>query len=131
MANGAHGTSTGQAFRILSTGLPSRYRARPFFVLAAWILFDRQNDTELPLAIVNLFLLVAVMLPYLLWRTWRNHQRLPPSLTTNSGFRKWTNESAPGLAEPLKGSDAAIDMLLSLASVAFGLLALGIVFNLS
>ncbi|MGX9424405.1 MULTISPECIES: hypothetical protein [Bradyrhizobium] len=94
-------------------------------------MFDRQNDTELPLAIVNLFLLMAVMLPYLLRRTWRNHQRLPPSLTTNSGFRKWTNESAQAWQSRLKGSDAAIDMLLSLASVAFGLLALGIVFNLS
>ncbi|RZN33042.1 hypothetical protein CWO90_11115 [Bradyrhizobium sp. Leo121] len=79
---------------------------------------------------VNLFLLVAVMLPYLLWRTW-HHQRLPPSLTANSGFRKWTNESVEVWQSRLKGSDAAIDMLLSLASVAFGLLALGIVFNLS
>ncbi len=119
-----------RAFRIPSTGLQGRYRARRL-LRSGGLLFDRQNDTDLPLAIVNLFLLMAVMLPYLLWRTWRSHQRLPPSLTTNSGFRKWANESVEVWQSRLKGSDAAIDMLLPLASVAFGLLPLGIVFNVS
>lgn len=101
------------------------------FVLAAWVLFDRQDDVELPLAIVALFMLVAVLLPYLLWRTWRSNQRRPPSLTSNSGFRKWADGSIEVWQSRLKGSDAAIDILLPLAAVALGLLALGIAFNLS
>jgi hypothetical protein len=41
------------------------------FVLSAWLLFDRQNDAELPLIMVSVLLLIAVSTPYLLWRIWR------------------------------------------------------------
>src|SRR6266699_3765426 len=45
---------------------PNVYKAAvglvALFVLAAWILFDRQNDIGLPLAIVSVLLLVAVLL---------------------------------------------------------------------
>lgn len=101
------------------------------FVLAAWVTFDRQSDIELPLAILSVLLFVAVLLPYLLWRIWRTGQERPPTLTSNMGFRKWMKGSTEVWQSKLRSSDAAIDMLLPLAAVALGLLALGIVFNLS
>ncbi|MDE5441690.1 hypothetical protein GWG65_09565 [Bradyrhizobium sp. CSA207] len=101
------------------------------FVIAAWVAFDRRSDIELPLAMVSVLLLVAVFLPYLLWRTWRAAQARPPTLRTNRGFRKWMKGSTQVWQSRLKNSDAAIDMLLPLAAVALGLIALGIVFDLS
>ena len=50
---------------------PNIYKAAvglvALFALAAWTLFDRQNDTGLPLAMVTVLLLVAVLLPSLSW----------------------------------------------------------------
>lgn len=101
------------------------------FVVAAWAAFDRQSDIELPLAMLSVLLFVAVLLPYLLWRVWRAGQARPPTLKTNKGFRKWMKGSTEVWQSKLKSSDAAIDMLLPLAAVALGLVALGIAFNLS
>jgi hypothetical protein len=101
------------------------------FVVAAWAAFDRQSDIELPLAILSILLFVAVLLPYLLWRIWRKSQARPPTLKTNTGFLRWAKGSIKVGQGELKGADAAIDMLLPLAAVAFGLLALGIAFALS
>lgn len=74
---------------------------------------------------------VAVLLSYLLWRIWRTGQDQPPTLTSNKGFRKWMKGSTQVWQSKLRSSDAAIDMLLPLAAVALGLVALGIVFDLS
>jgi hypothetical protein len=101
------------------------------FVIAAWAAFDRQSDIELPLVMLSFLLFVAVFLPYLLWRVWRTSQAQPPTLKTNRGFWKWAEGSMEVGQSKLKSTDAAIDMLLPLAAVAFGLVALGIVFALS
>src|SRR5437762_10469829 len=56
-----------------------------WFALAAWILFDRQNDIGLPLAMVSVLLLVAVLLPWTLSLVWRRHQmprQRPPGKTS-------------------------------------------------
>jgi hypothetical protein len=60
-----------------------------WFALAAWILFDRQNDIGLPLAMVSVLLLVAVLLPWSLSLVWRRHQmphQRPPGKTS---FHDW------------------------------------------
>ena len=109
---------------------PNVYKAAvglvALFVLAAWILFDRQNDIGLPLAIVSVLLLVAVLLPWSLSLVWQRHQmdqRVP-----NIPFREWKIGDFAVWGSKLRSTDAAIDMLLPLAAVAFGLTALGIVF---
>jgi len=99
-----------------------------WFALAAWILFDRQNDIGLPLAMVSVLLLVAVLLPWSLSLVWRRHQmphHRPPRKTS---FHDWRMGDFAVWGSKLHGTDAAIDMLLPLAAVAFGLTAIGIVF---
>ena len=99
-----------------------------WFALAAWILFDRQNDIGLPLAMVSVLLLVAVLLPWSLSLVWRRHQmprQRPPGKTS---FHDWRTGDFAVWGSKLHGTDAAIDMLLPLAAVAFGLTAIGIVF---
>ena len=99
-----------------------------WFAAAAWILFDRQSDIGLPLAMVSVLLLVAVVLPWLLFLVWSRH-RMPNERHPNSiSLRDWTTGDFAVWGSRLHGTDAAIDMLLPLAAVAFGLTALGIVF---
>ena len=109
---------------------PNLYKAAvglvALFVLAAWILFDRQNDIGLPLAIVSVLLLVAVLLPWSLSLVWQRHQmdqRVP-----KIPFREWKIGDFVVWGSKLRSTHAAIDMLLPLAAVALGLTALGIVF---
>ena len=102
-----------------------------WFAIAAWILFDRKNDIALPLAMVSVLLLVAVLLPWSLSLVWQKHQaahqrhpnRIPSHDWRIGDFAVWDSK--------LRSSHAAIDMLLPLAAVAFGLTALGIVFMIS
>src|SRR5437764_9267011 len=57
---------------------PAVYKAAvglvAWFALAAWILFDRQNDIGLPLALISVLLLVAVFLPWSLSLDRQKHQ---------------------------------------------------------
>jgi hypothetical protein len=109
---------------------PGIYRAAvglvAWFALAAWILFDRQSDIELPLAMVRVLLLVAVLLPWTLSLVWKRY--LVPRHPTKISFREWSAGDFAAWGSKLRATQAAIDMLLPLAAVAFGLTAIGIVF---
>src|SRR5258708_2771847 len=99
-----------------------------WFALSAWILFDHQNDIGLPLAMVSVLLLIAVLLPWSLSLVWQKHQMARQRHPEKISFRDWKNDDFPVWGSKLRGMHAAIDMLLPLAAVAFGLTALGIVF---
>jgi hypothetical protein len=101
------------------------------FALMAWVLFDRQWEVTLPLIMVSVLLFVAVLLPYVLWRVWRRNQTPRPELTSETSFRQWAREPVEVGQSRLKGMHAAIDMLLPLAAVAIGLMAMGIAFDLA
>ena len=99
-----------------------------WFVLAAWVFFDRQNDIGFLLAIVTVLLLVAVLLPWsmsLIWKKYRMpYQRHPQQVP----FRDWRVGDLAVWDNKLRGTHAAIDMLLPFAAVAIGLTAIGIIF---
>ena len=98
-----------------------------WFALAAWILFDRQDDIGLPLMMASVLLLVAVLIPLTLAWVWRRHHAQDPHPEAIS-FRDWRTGDFAVWGSRLHGTEAAIDMLLPLAAVAFGLTAIGIVF---
>lgn len=98
------------------------------FVVSAWTFFDRQNDTGEVLGFASLLLLIAVALPSVLWRVWRRDQMEAGGEVPS--FRRWASDDFSVWGGRLKGSHAAIDAVLPLAAVAFGLAALGIVFAL-
>lgn len=98
-----------------------------WFALAAWILFDRQDDIGLPLMMASALLFVAVMIPLILAYVWRRHG-VASSKPEAVSFRDWRNGDFAVWGSRVHGTDAAIDMLLPLAAVAFGLTGIGIVF---
>src|SRR5258708_36610470 len=99
-----------------------------WFAVAAWILFDRQSDIGLPLAMVSVLLLVAVLLPWALSLIWKKYQLPYQRHPDKTSFHDWSAGDFAVWGSKLRGTDAAIDMLLPLAAVAFGLTALGIIF---
>jgi hypothetical protein len=99
-----------------------------WFAVAAWVLFDRRSDTGLPLAIVSVFFLVAVLLPWSMFLVWKRH-RMPEQRHPNkTSFHDWRTGDFAVWGAKLHGTRAAIDALLPLAAVAIGLTAIGIVF---
>ena len=100
-----------------------------WFVLSAWILFDRRNnDVELALMFVTVLLLVAVLLPWLLSQIWQRYDYRHDPHPRSIPFREWRKGEFAVWGSTINSTHATIDMLLPLAAVAFGLTAIGIVF---
>ena len=99
-----------------------------WFGVAVWILFDRQSDIELPLAMVSALLVIAVLVPRSLSLVRKKYPRPHQAHPYKTAFRDWKEADFAVWGSKLHGMHAAIDMLLPLAAVAFGLTALGIVF---
>ncbi|MTV17042.1 MULTISPECIES: hypothetical protein [Bradyrhizobium] len=99
-----------------------------WFAVAAWILFDRQDDVELSLMFVSVLLFVAVLLPWLLSQIWLKYDHRHDPHPRSISFREWRRGEFAVWGSTINSTHATIDMLLPLASVAFGLTAIGIVF---
>ena len=99
-----------------------------WFVLMAWVFFDRQSVVGLPLALVTVLFVVAGLLlgaEYLVWQRHRPaHTRHPNKIP----FRDWSVGDFAIWDGKLPGTEAAIQILLPIAAGAFGLTAIGIVF---
>ncbi|WP_035720369.1 hypothetical protein [Bradyrhizobium sp. ARR65] len=103
-----------------------------WFALAAWIFFDHQfgkpDDMSLPLAMVSVLLLFAVLLPWELSLVGKRHPKPHDRHPQDTTFRDWRLGDFAVWGSQLHSMHAAIDMLLPLAAVAFGLTAIGIFF---
>lgn len=99
-----------------------------WFVLMAWVFFDRQSVVGLPLAFVTaLFVVVGLLLgaEFLVWQRHRPaHTRHPNKIP----FRDWRTGNFAIWDGKLPGTEAAVQILLPIAAGAFGLTAIGIVF---
>jgi hypothetical protein len=102
-----------------------------WYAISAWILFDHQDDIGLPLAMVSLLLFFAVLIPLALALIWRRHHVPEQPHQEATSFTDWRAGDFAVWGSRVSGTDAAIDLLLPLAAVAFGLTAIGIVFLLT
>jgi hypothetical protein len=106
-----------------------------WFVVAAWLLFGGAGYIELVLTMVSVLVFMALAIPLALWRTNQTAQRLDgsprPAEQTSETLDKWLRGRFVTWTDREKGSTAAIEILLPLAAVAFGITALGIVFDLA
>jgi hypothetical protein len=99
-----------------------------WFALMAWVLFDRNSDISLSLGFVTLLFVVAVGLPWILSRLWHNHRMSNEPQQEHMSLRDWEAGDFVVWGATLHGTHAAIDVLLPLMAVSFGLTAIGIVF---
>jgi hypothetical protein len=99
-----------------------------WFVLAAWVFFDRGGPTGLPLAFVTVLLLIAVGLTLVLSRVWRNHPMPREPQLERLPFHDWRRGEFAVWGSRLRSMHAAIDILLPFVAAAVGMTAIGIVF---
>ena len=100
------------------------------FAVAAWATFFRTGETGENLVAVTFLFVVAGMIPYLLWLSWKHHQTPQPTLEGSQPFRDWTNATVEVWGSRVKGKDAAINALLPIASVAVGMVLYGVAFDI-
>jgi hypothetical protein len=99
-----------------------------WFVVSAWVFFGHGGYTSLSLTFVTVLLFIAVVLPWVLSRAWRKSQLLRSQEADAPSFRDWRSGDLTVWGSRLRNMHAAIDVLLPLMAVAFGLTAIGIVF---
>lgn len=106
-----------------------------WFVIAAWLLFGGSGYIELALAMISVLVFMTLAIPLALWRTNRTARRSGvSSRVTEQGSEsldQWLRGRFATWTDHERGSTAAIEILLPLAAVAFGITALGIVFELT
>ena len=106
-----------------------------WFVIAAWLLFGGSGYIDLALAMISVLVFMAVVIPLALWRTSLTAQRsdgLPHAAEeTSDTFDRWLRGRFATWTDQESARTAAIEVLLPLAAVAFGITALGVVFNLA
>lgn len=95
------------------------------FTASAFLAFSDRGDAGYLLVVVTGFFTIAVAIPYLLWRVWLKHAGATPG--AEESLSDWSAAECDTWQCRLKGRDAAIETLLPIAAVAFGMTAIGIV----
>jgi hypothetical protein len=99
-----------------------------WFALMAWVLFDHGGQTSLALTFVTVLFVVAVVLMWTLSLVWKQSRTPHERHQQEPSLHDWQHGEFAVWGAKLRGSHAAIDVLLPLMAVSFGLTAIGIVF---
>jgi hypothetical protein len=106
-----------------------------WFVIAAWLLFGGAGYIALALTMVGVLVFMAIAIPLALWRANVTVQRRDADASaigkTSESLGTWLQGQFATWTDQEKGSTAAVEILLPLAAVAFGITALGIVLELT
>ncbi len=91
-----------------------------WLVLSVWGFFGGHGYTGLALMVVSLFVMVAVGLPYKLWRIGAKARgRRPPERP--GSLADWLGGDFDTWPGRIRAKDAAIEVLLPIAAVAIGM----------
>ena len=99
-----------------------------WLVLSIWALFSRGAHVGLMLAVITLFFLVAVGIPTLIWLTWRRNAEPNAQHDYIPSFSQWAMHPFATCTGDIPGQEAAIEILLPIAAVAFGMTFFGLAF---
>jgi hypothetical protein len=114
-----------------------------WFVLTAWLLFGGAGYIDLALAIISVLMFMALAIPAALWRANVTMRRSNVAASasreadaaenekTPERFDNWLRGQFATWTDREKATTATVEILLPLAAVAFGITALGIVFELT
>jgi hypothetical protein len=97
-----------------------------WFLLSAWAGFATDEYTGYLLVVVSGLFLVALAIPSAIWLASRAGRDAPREAHRDK-FRDWLSGGFKTSSEELKASSAAVQILLPIAAVAFGMTAFAIV----
>ena len=104
------------------------------FLLAVWE-FAGDEYTGYLIAVVAGLVFVALALPLALWRIWRSHRdrgkneenEAPEDAPEKETFGDWASGDFQGWQDRERAGNAAVEVLLPIAAVTFGMVAFGII----
>ena len=96
-----------------------------WMVIAAWG-FAGPGYTSVALTVVTGLLLVAIAIPFLLWRMVRAND---PDIEQPQSLREWSSREFETWQDHQKGVHAATEIVLPIAAAAIGMTAFAIVFH--
>ncbi len=105
-----------------------------WFVVAAWLLFGGAGYIDLALAIVSVLVFMALAIPAALRHAFVVAQRAEPddpATEPSETLGAWLRGRFATWTDQEESSTASMEVLLPLAAVAFGITALGIVFQVA
>jgi len=98
-----------------------------WLLMSAWLFFGGLGYDDMLLTVVTGLFVVSIGIPVLLWLTWRRNADHGDDGPAPS-FRDWRSGEFATWTGRHVASGAAIETLLPIAAVAFGMTAIGLVF---
>jgi hypothetical protein len=98
-----------------------------WLILASWGFFSYRGAVGLMLAVVTVFVVIAVGLPWTLAHIWRRRPRPSDEAPETRPLRDWLGGEFEAWQTRLRARDAMIQLLLPLAAVAIGMMAFAII----
>ncbi|MDR6303775.1 hypothetical protein GGQ85_001471 [Nitrobacter vulgaris] len=99
-----------------------------WFVLMAWVFFDRQSFVALPLAFITVLFLVAGLCFSGSFLVWYRHQPDYDKHPNEVPFRDWITGKFAVWGSQQSSKQAATEILLPMAAAAFGITAMGTIY---
>ena len=99
-----------------------------WLVLSVWGLFSRGAYEGLTLSVITLFFVILVGIPVLLWLTWRRNINSKDQHIHTVPFGEWISRPFVTWTGSIVGREAAVQVLLPIAAVAFGMTIFGLAF---
>jgi hypothetical protein len=99
-----------------------------WFVASAWEGFAADGYTDWLLVVISGFLLILATIPFVLSRVSRDDAtESDADQTPRRSFRSWASGDFDTWQYRLKSKNAAVEVLLPVAAIAFGMTAFGVV----
>ena len=99
-----------------------------WLVLSVWVLFSRGAYEGLTLSVITLFFVILIGIPVLLWLTWRRNIDPYEQHNYSAPFSEWISHPFMTWTGGISGREAAVQILLPIAAVAFGMTIFGLAF---
>ena len=99
-----------------------------WLVLASWS-FASAGYSELSLAVISLYFLVLMTIPFALWLVWRADPDPEAKPEQRQTFSTWASGQFEISQGRRKGATAAVEIILPIAAAAVGMTAFAIVFH--
>ena len=99
-----------------------------WLVLSVWVLFGRGAYEGLTLSVITLFFVILIGIPVLLWLTWRRNIDPNEQHNHSAPFSEWISHPFMTWTGGISGREAAVQILLPIAEVAFGMTIFGLAF---
>jgi len=99
-----------------------------WFAASAWTFFSAAEYMGLLLTVVTGFFFMVIAIPLAIWLVWRKNRNPDAMWGESISLRDWASGEFETWQGRRKATDAAVEIVMPIAAVAFGLMALGIVF---